>query len=204
MYQNPWLVHSGWLMSNIKCLLSLTPARSVSSCFAHVKGTHTCFDFDPVNQNCSGGRSWSRFGQQRDVSQVSSEPHICVDEPVFSVVPLAGPGAAAHAGSAGAGQSWTQHAAFQNVSPWSLVRIEMPLQLSLQYQDTCTGIFLAVLSMVFMWHSAPQEMSEQKRTQCHPIFTLLYLCLLPATYPWGRVDHRATNLAEQLLLQGDG
>lgn len=110
--QNPWLVHSGWL---IKCLLSLTPAHSVSSYFANVRGTDMCFDFDPVNQNYSGGRSWSRFGQQRDVSQVSSEPHICVDE--LSVVPPAGPGAAAHAGSAGAGQSWTQHAAFQNVSP---------------------------------------------------------------------------------------
>lgn len=119
------------------------------------------FDFDPVNQSCSSGRSWSRFRQQRDVSQVSPETHTCVDEPLFSVVPPAGPRAAAHAGSAGAGQTWTQHTAIQDMSPWSLVKIEMPLQLSLQYHDTCTGVFLD-----FTWHSAPQEMSEQERMQC--------------------------------------
>lgn len=164
MCQSPWLVHSDWLISNIKCLLSSTPAHSVSSCFANVRGTDTCFDFDPVNQNCSSGRSWSRFGQQRDVSQVSPETHICVNKPLFSIVPPAGLGAAAHTGSADAGQSWTQHTAFQNMSPWSLVKIEVPLQeVSLQYHDTCTGVFLAELSMDFTWHSAPQEISEQER-----------------------------------------
>lgn len=167
MCQSPWLVHSGWLISNIKCLLSSTPAHSVSSCFANPRGRDTCFDFDPVNQNCSSGRSCSRFEQQRDVSRVSPETHICVDEPLFSVVPPAGLEAAAHGGSAGgAGQSWAQHTAFQNMSPWSLVKIEVPLQLSLQYHDTCTGFFLAELSMDFMWHSAPQEMPEQERTRC--------------------------------------
>lgn len=166
MCQNPWLVHSDWLISIIKCLLSLTPAHSVSSCSANVRGTDMCFDFDPVNWNCSSGRSWSRFGQQRDVSQVSPEIHICVDEPLFSVVPPAGPGAAAHAGSAGVGQSWTQHTASQKMNPWSSVKIEMPLRLSPQYHNTCTGVFLAELSMDFTWDSPPHEMSEQERRQC--------------------------------------
>lgn len=124
-----------------------------------------CFGFDPVNQNCSSGRSSSRFGQQRDVSQVSPETHICVDQPLFPVVPPAGLGAAAHPCSAGAGQSLTQYTAFQKMSPSSLVKIELPLQLSLQYHDTCTGVFLAELCMDFTWHSPPQEMSEQERMQ---------------------------------------
>lgn len=148
MCQNPWLVHSGWLICNIKCLLSSTPACSVSLCFANARDTDMCFDFDPVNQNCSSSRSWSRFGQQRDGSQVRSETHICVDEPLFSVVPSAGLGATAHAGSTGAGQSWTQHSAFQNVSPWSLVKMEMLLLLSLQYHDTRTGVFLAEIPWI--------------------------------------------------------
>ena len=39
---------------------------------------------------------------------------------------------------------------------------------------------------------------------CHPISTLLHLHLSPTTYPWGRIGHRTTNLAEQLLLlRGD-
>lgn len=126
MCQTPWLVHSGWIISNIKCLLSSTPAHSIPYHFANVRDADTCFDFDLVNQNCSSGRSWSRSGQQGDGAQVSPETHISLGEPLFSVVPPVALGAAAHRGGAGAGQSRTWHTAFHKTSPWSLVKMEVP------------------------------------------------------------------------------
>lgn len=111
MCQKPWLDHSGWIISKIKCLLSSTPANTVPSCFANVRGADTCFDFDLVNRNCSSGRSWSKSGQQGDVAQASPETHIYLGAPLFSVVPPVALVAAACAGSAVAGQSWTWHRA---------------------------------------------------------------------------------------------
>lgn len=94
-------------------------------CFANARGADMCFDFDLVNQNCLSGRSWSGSGQQGDVAQVFPETHVYLGEPLFSVVPPVALGAAAHAGSAGTGQSRTWHIAFHNTSPWSLVKIEV-------------------------------------------------------------------------------
>lgn len=194
MCQSPWLVYSGWLISNIKCLLSSTPAHFVSSCFANVRGRDTWVDFDPVNQNCSSGRSWSMFGQQRGVSQVSPETHICVDEPLFSVVPPSWSGSSC---------TWRQCRCWAELDPAHCFPEYEPLELG---ENRGAPEIVSSVSWHLHWVFPGNARTGKNAvlSPCDPIFTLLHLHLLPATFPWGRVDHRATNLAEQLLLRGGG
>lgn len=131
MCQNPWLVHSGWIISNLKCLLSSTPAHSIPSCFANVKGADTCFDFDLVNRNCSSGRSWSRSGQQGDVARFPHQPtFIWVSlyfqlflQSLWEQLHMQAVRVPARPGRAGPG---TLLSGLHKMSPCSLIKIEVP------------------------------------------------------------------------------
>lgn len=85
--------------------------------FASIRDAGTCFDFDFVNHNQPGGRSWSRSEQEGNVAQVLLSIHIYLAFSMFSAVLPMAVGAAAHAGSVGAhvaGQRWTWWSALRS------------------------------------------------------------------------------------------
>lgn len=51
--------------------------------FASIRDAGTCFDFDFVNHNQPGGRSWSRSEQEGNVAQVLLSIHMYLAVSVF-------------------------------------------------------------------------------------------------------------------------